>query len=179
MLVSNTIALSKNKKYYFRSSIQFFYLKNMFPNQTSIHSIILFMENKKPRLLEFPRIGNTSIGYLSVAEQQQNIPFEIKRIFWTYFTPESIVRGRHAHHGTEMVLIALSGRIIVTTEMPGGELETFKLEQPDIGLYMPPYCWHTMQYTHTSVQLVITSSHYTSEDYIRSYEEFQKLPPAQ
>ena len=129
----------------------------------------------EPRIIEFSRIGAPETGYISVGEQNSNVPFEIKRLFWTYFTPESIVRGRHAHHDTEMILIALNGRIIVTTEMPDGKLQTFKLEEPDKGLYMPRLCWHTMQYTHTAVQLVITSSHYTPEDYIRRYEDFQQI----
>lgn len=133
------------------------------------------MQKKTPYIIEFPRIGNPGTGYLSVGEQNKNVPFEIKRLFWTYFTTESIVRGRHAHHHTEMILVALSGRIIVTTEMPDGKLETFKLEEPDKGLYMPELCWHTMQYTHTAVQLVITSSHYSEADYIRRYEDFQKV----
>ena len=99
----------------------------------------------------------------------------MERVFWTYYTPESIVRGRHAHHHTHMVLVAVSGRIIVNTQMPGGEIETFVLEKPNQGLYMPPYCWHTMQYSHTAVQMVLASSKYDPEDYIRDYDEFLKL----
>jgi len=99
----------------------------------------------------------------------------VKRVFWTYYTPESIVRGRHAHHFTEMVLIAVGGRIIVNTEMPNGEIETFVLERPDQGLYLPPYTWHTMQYSHSAVQMVLASTTYDETDYIRSYDEFQAI----
>ena len=130
---------------------------------------------KVPYVIEFPRLGRPEIGYLSVAEAGKNIPFEVKRVFWAYYTPESIVRGRHAHHETEMVLIAASGRITVFTEMPDGQINTFILDSPNKGVYMPPYCWHTMQYSHTAVQLVMTSTVYSPEDYIRNYEDFQKL----
>ncbi len=129
----------------------------------------------KPYIIEFPQIGESSEGYLSVAESLNNVPFDIKRTFWTYYTPESVVRGRHAHHKTEMILIALSGRIIVNTEMPGHEIDAFVLDKPNKGLYLPPYCWHTMQYTHVSVQLVLASTHYEPSDYIRDYEEFRKI----
>jgi hypothetical protein len=133
------------------------------------------MDKTKPQLFTFPAIGDSVIGFISIAQAQKELPFELKRVFWTYYTPESVVRGRHAHLHTEMVLIALNGRIIVYTEMPNGDKETFVLERPTQGLYMPPLCWHTMQYTHTAVQLVLASSEYDEKDYIRKYEDFQKL----
>ncbi len=132
------------------------------------------MENK-PRIIEFPKNGAPEIGYLGIAENGSEFPFEIKRVFWAYHTPDSIVRGRHAHHDTEMILISLAGRIIVTTEMPNMPVETFILESPNEGLYIPKYCWHTMQYSHTAVQLVLASSNYLESDYIRSYDTFKKL----
>ncbi len=133
------------------------------------------MNKTQPHLIEFPKIGESSIGYISVGETHKDIPFTIERIFWTYYTPESIVRGRHAHHETEMILIAVSGRITVVTEMPGGEVNTFILDAPNKAVYMPKLCWHTMQYSHSAVQLVLASTHYEAKDYIREYEDFEKL----
>lgn len=129
---------------------------------------------RKPYLIELSRIGQPSIGYITVAEYQ-SLPFEVKRVFWTYFTPESIVRGRHAHYKTEQVLFAVSGRIIVTTELASGEISVFPLEKPNIGVYIPPNAWHTMQYSHTAVQLVLTSQPYDENDYIRDYEKFKQV----
>lgn len=131
--------------------------------------------NKKPYLIEFKQLGNGEIGYISVAENLKQIPFEIRRVFWTYYTPESIVRGRHAHYKTEQILIAAAGRIIVTTEMHDGELTTFVLEKPNMGVYVPSCAWHTMQYSHTAVQLVLASAEFDENDYIRSYEDFKKI----
>ena len=128
-----------------------------------------------PRLISFPKIGSSTLGFISVSENMTHVPFDVKRIFWTYYTPDSILRGRHAHHNTEMVLIATAGRIIVNTEMPDGNVNVFILEKPEVGLYMPRYCWHTMQYSHSSVQLVLASNIYDEKDYIRSYEEFKSL----
>jgi hypothetical protein len=128
-----------------------------------------------PHIIQFKRIGKSSEGYLSIGEANAEIPFEIKRNFWTYYTPEEVVRGRHAHYETEMVLIAMAGRIVVNTEMPDGSLNVFVLDKPDMGLYMPKLCWHTMQYSHNAVQLVIASSVYNEADYIRSYEDFKAL----
>lgn len=129
----------------------------------------------RPQLISFPKLGESSIGYISVTEAHQLVPFEIKRVFWTYYTPESIVRGRHAHYETEQVLVAVSGRIIVTTEEPDGTLQVFNLDFPNQGVYVPPNCWHTMQYSHTAVQLVFASNAYMEQDYIRDYDEFKRL----
>ena len=109
------------------------------------------MDYKKPCLIEFNKIGTTSEGFISVAEVGKQIPFDFKRVFWTYFTPESIIRGRHAHHETEMLLIAAAGKIIVETEIPNGDKNIFTLESPNYGVYLPPYCWHLMHYSHNTI----------------------------
>jgi mannose-6-phosphate isomerase-like protein (cupin superfamily) len=128
-----------------------------------------------PHLINFPKLGEPGIGYISVAQQEQLVPFEVKRVFWTYYTPESIVRGRHAHYITEQVIIAAAGRITVTTERADGAIQSFRLEYPNEGLYVPPHVWHTMQYSHSAVQLVLASSVYNEEDYIRDYERFKQV----
>ncbi|MBC6697781.1 sugar 3,4-ketoisomerase [Hymenobacter puniceus] len=131
--------------------------------------------NATPRILSLPRLGAPDIGYITVLEKGGHLPFAIARTFWTYYTPESIVRGRHAHYSTEQVLVALAGRIIVTTEQADGTLETFRLESPDTGLYIPPNVWHTMQYSHTAVQMVLASTVYDESDYIREFERFKAV----
>lgn len=132
-----------------------------------------------PYLINFPKLGNPGIGYISVMENPADsaglMPFAVQRVFWTYYTPESIVRGRHAHHRTEQVLIAAAGRIIVTTEQADGTLQTFRLEDPNVGLYVPPHVWHTMQYSHSAVQLALASSTYDEADYIRNHADFQQI----
>jgi len=129
----------------------------------------------EPYLIEFSKIGNSSVGYISVAEAQKSVPFEIKRVFWTYFTPEELTRGHHAHYYTEQILIAVSGRIIVHTELPDGRKSAYTLEKPNIGIYLPPHCWHYMEYSHTAVQLVLASSLYDESDYIRDYKKYKEV----
>ncbi|MBJ6108303.1 FdtA/QdtA family cupin domain-containing protein [Hymenobacter sp. BT523] len=128
-----------------------------------------------PHLIHFPKLGDPGIGYISVGENvQDSLPFAVQRVFWTYYTPESIVRGRHAHHRTEQVLIAVAGRIIVTTELADGDIQIHRLEDPYVGLYIPPCAWHTMQYSHTAVQLALASQPYREDDYIRDYDTFRQ-----
>ncbi len=127
-----------------------------------------------PYIIQFPKIGKTIEGYISVAENDL-LPFDVKRVYWTYFTPESISRGGHAHHELEQILVAVAGKIVVTTQMPGEPEQKFILDCANQGLYMPKYCWHTMQYTHNSVQMCIANMSYQESDYIRDYQEFVSL----
>lgn len=131
--------------------------------------------NWKPHLINFSKIGLSEIGYISVNENIENIPFKIKRVFWTYFTPEEVIRGRHAHHKTEQVLIAVAGVIIVNAEMPNGEKYKYVLDKPNIAVYIPPNCWHTMQFSHSSVLLVFANTKYNEKDYIRDYIKFKEI----
>jgi dTDP-4-dehydrorhamnose 3,5-epimerase-like enzyme len=128
----------------------------------------------KPHIIDFAKLGESGIGYISVA-QNDKLPFEVKRIFWTYYTPENIVRGRHAHHQTEQLLIAVTGRIIVNTESASGEILTFILDSPNQAVYIPPDVWHTMQYSHTAIQVALASTLYDEKDYIRDYDNFKKI----
>jgi hypothetical protein len=131
--------------------------------------------NNQPELIQFPKIGSPMEGYLSIGQSNAHIPFDIKRVFWTYFTPDSVTRGRHTHYSTQMILIALSGIVVVKTEDIHGNKQEFVLKNPSEGLYIPPLTWHEMEYSHTAVQLVITNSEYDEKDYIRSYDEFKKM----
>ena len=127
-----------------------------------------------PSIINFPKIGNSKQGYISIAENE-NLPFDVKRIYWTYFTPENVERGGHAHHDLMQLLIAVSGKIIVNTEMPDGTKERFVLSSPNQGVYLPKYSWHVMQYTHNAVQMCIASMVYEEKDYIRDYNDFKKV----
>ena len=132
------------------------------------------IDKTKPHLIELKSIGDTREGYLTVAEEQIDIPFDIKRVFWSYYTPQMITRGRHAHYKLEQVLIAVSGKIIVTNESINGETTVHVLEEPNIGLYIPPMYWHVIQFSHNAVMMSLASTLYDEKDYIVNYEEFLK-----
>ncbi|MFZ1581374.1 MAG: WxcM-like domain-containing protein, partial [Saprospiraceae bacterium] len=61
----------------------------------------------KAQLIHFVQIGNQEIGYISIAELARDVPFEVQRIFWTYDTPTGVLRGKHGHKETEIVLVAV------------------------------------------------------------------------
>jgi hypothetical protein len=132
------------------------------------------MDTQHPRIVEFPKIGDSVQGYISIAEKD-NLPFDVKRIYWTYYTPESVERGGHAHYELQQILLAVAGRIIVNIEMPGGEKQEFILETPNKGLFIPKMAWRTMKYTHNAVQVCIASMAFAESDYIRDYETYLKV----
>jgi dTDP-4-dehydrorhamnose 3,5-epimerase-like enzyme len=132
------------------------------------------IDKSKPYLIELKSIGDSSEGYLTVAEELRDIPFDIKRVFWSYYTPQMITRGRHAHHKLEQVLVAVSGKIIVTNESVEGETTVHVLEEPNMGLYIPPMYWHVIQFSHNAVMMSLASALYNEKDYILDYEEFLK-----
>lgn len=132
------------------------------------------MSNSTPHIIEFPKIGDRTNGYISVAENA-NLPFEIKRIYWTYLTPEEVERGGHAHFELEQVLIAVAGKITVNLQSADGTTSEFVMQDLPKGLYIPKMTWRTIRYTNDAVQVCIASNAYIESDYIRDYEKFIKI----
>lgn len=130
---------------------------------------------ESPRIVHFQKIGNSNEGYLTISNSQDITGFEVKRVFWNYGTPEEVSRGRHAHYETEMVLVAITGEIIVSTITIDGQKLEFALSDPNQGLFLPKLCWHEMHYSHNAVQLVLCSTSYNESDYIRSKDTFESL----
>ncbi|RZK34660.1 MAG: WxcM-like domain-containing protein [Hymenobacter sp.] len=127
-----------------------------------------------PRLIELAKIGSPTLGYITVS-QNSELPFAIKRVYWTYFTPDSVIRGHHAHHELEQLIFATSGRIEFTLEGLDGQEELFVLDSPNVGLYIPSYYWRTIKFSHNAVLMCLASMEYVEGEYIRDYEEFKAL----
>jgi len=127
-----------------------------------------------PRLISFSSIGDSALGFITVGEGHKNVPFEIKRVYWTYFTPHNIQRGGHAHKQLEQMIFAVCGRIEFTVENLEGRKETFVLDSPDTGLYIPGLIWRDIRFSHNAVLLCLASEAYQEDDYIRDYNTFKK-----
>lgn len=126
-----------------------------------------------PKLIDFKEIGNSALGYITVAEYQKSIPFDIKRVYWTYYTPNNLVRGHHAHKELRQMIFALSGQIEFQLESQAGEAYEFKLDKPSVGLYVPSGFWRTIKLSHNAVLLCLASEVYVEADYIRDYKDFK------
>lgn len=110
-------------------------------------------------------------GYLSVIEGGEDIPFEIKRIYYLYMVPEA-ARGAHAHKELQQLLVATSGSVDITLD-DGHEKKTFHLDRPWKGLLVVPGLWRDLDnFSGGTVLMCIASEKYDEGDYIREYDEF-------
>lgn len=117
--------------------------------------------------INFPKIADPR-GNLTFLQFPQQIPFEIKRVFWTYNVPGGEIRGGHAYKTQEEVIIAISGSFDVVIAHMNGTLERVHLNRGYEGLYLPPNTWRNLEnFSTNSVSLHISSNEFSEEDYIR------------
>lgn len=121
------------------------------------------------------RILGDDRGQLVAIEGLQDVPFEVKRVFYIYGTQPDVPRGQHSHHQTRQYLIAVNGSCKVTLD-DGKQTITYDLNQPNIGLLQDALVWGSMHdFTSDCVLLVLASEHYDEADYIRDYDDFLKV----
>lgn len=126
----------------------------------------------EPKIIQLPKILDRR-GNLSVIEENNHIPFKIERTFWIYDVPGDSQRGGHAYKETEEFIVALSGSFDVVLDN-GVERKTYHLNRSYYGLYVPKMVWREMNnFSTNSLALVLSSTKYDAEDYIRDYEEFK------
>lgn len=126
------------------------------------------------RIVELPKFLDAR-GNLSFVEQNNHIPFEIKRTYWIYDVPGGEERGGHAFKENQEFIVALSGAFDVVVD-DGANKKTFTLNRSYYGLYVPAGLWRTMEnFSTNSLALEFGSEHYSEEDYIREYGDFIKL----
>lgn len=132
-------------------------------------------KKKEVCMLEFPQHGDER-GHLVIVEGMKDIPFEIKRIFYIYGSDAEVVRGQHANLKSEFVLINVAGKSKVKVKDGLGNEAVFSLNRPHTGIYLPRMVWKDMyDFSEDSVLLVLSSEHYDASEYIRDYEEFERL----
>ena len=125
--------------------------------------------------LKLNKKGNHDIGFLIPLEKNFNLPFEVKRIFYSYDVPFGSNRGAHAYYNTEQVLICVSGSLKIKCSDKNNEV-VYELNKSDEALYIAPYVWRTsFEHSPDAVLLVLSSLEYNEEDYIRDYEEFMEV----
>ena len=114
-------------------------------------------------------------GNLSVVEEMKDIPFKIERAYWIYDVPGGEFRGGHAYRENEEFIIALSGSFDVILD-DGKEKKVFHLNRSYYGLYVPKGIWREMNnFSTNSLALVLASTKFNENDYIRDYGYFKNL----
>lgn len=122
-------------------------------------------------LIELPKITDPR-GNLTFIEGMRHIPFEIRRVYYTYDVPGGADRGGHAHKALHQLIIAMSGSFDVTLD-DGRNKKKFHLNRSYQGLYVCPMTWRDLDnFSSGSVCMVLASNLYEASDYYRDYNEF-------
>lgn len=128
----------------------------------------------KAKVIKLPKISDPR-GNLSVIEELKDIPFKIERTYWIYDVPGGEERGGHAYKDNQEFIVALSGSFDVVLD-DGKEKKVFQLNRSYYGLYVPKGLWREMiNFSTNSLALVLSSTKYDPDDYIRDYQEFLKV----
>lgn len=129
---------------------------------------------RMPEIIQLPKLLDAR-GNLSFVEQENHIPFVIRRTYWLYDVPGGEARGGHAYWENEEFIVALSGSFDVILDN-GIEKRTFTLNRSYYGLYVPKGLWREMDnFSTNSLAMILSSTKYDANDYIRDYVEFLNL----
>ena len=132
------------------------------------------MTSNKPHIIDLPKVTDPR-GNLSFIQNSDQIPFDIQRTYWIYDVPGGMFRNGHAFRTQHEFIVALSGSFDVVLH-DGVEEKRIHLSRSYYGLYVPPMTWRSIDnFSTNSVAMVISSTLYDENDYIRDFEEFQKL----
>lgn len=130
-------------------------------------------KSEQARLIDLPRIYDPRGNLTFVENGDKYLPFKVERVYWTYDVPAGEERGGHSHHQGQELLVAISGSFNVNL-FDGIAWQTFTLNRPFQGLYIPPGYWRTLDnFASGSVCMVLTSTPYSEDDYVREFNEYQ------
>lgn len=125
-------------------------------------------------IIQLPKILDAR-GNLSFIEENNQIPFKIKRTYWVYDVPGGTSRGGHAFKEQHEFIVALSGSFDVMLD-EGKEKCNFHLNRSYYGLYVPNMVWRQMgNFSSNSIALVLASTPFNESDYIREYDQYIQL----
>lgn len=123
------------------------------------------------KYIKFSQMGDER-GSLVSLENNINVPFDIKRVYYIYGTKNGVSRGYHAHKALKQIAICVTGHCKFILD-DGSSREETVLDSPDKGILIEDMVWREMhEFSEDCVLLVLASEHYDEEDYIRDYQVF-------
>lgn len=128
----------------------------------------------KPELIELPKFLDLR-GNLSFIEEESQLPFKIRRVYWIYDVPGGEKRGGHAFRETQEMIVALSGSFNVVLN-DGSKEYRYSLSRSYYGILVPRMMWRMLDgFSTNSLALIIASTDYDVKDYIYDFETFKEL----
>ena len=131
---------------------------------------------KNSGVVILPRIVDERDGALCIMNSLQEIPFDIKRVYYiNNLDPQSSIRGKHAHRELRQVIFCINGCFTLSLD-DGESRQDILMREDNVGIILEPMLWHTMKnFSSGCVLLVAASDYYNEADYIRDYNEFIRL----
>ena len=125
-------------------------------------------------IIEMSKV-HTDVGNITILENGDNIPFDVKRVYYLYDVPAGEVRGGHAHYDLEQYIIAASGSFEVILDDGVNSKRVF-LNRPNLALHIVPGLWRELDnFSSGSITMVLASHVYDEADYIRNYKDYLKI----
>jgi hypothetical protein len=125
------------------------------------------------KIVDLSKVHNDA-GNIIVLENNKNISFDIKRIYYLYDVPMGADRGGHGHYELQQYIVAASGSFTFVLD-DGGNKKEFFLNDPSKALHIQPGIWREIKgFSSGSICLVLASHEYNESDYIRDYVEYLK-----
>ena len=126
-----------------------------------------------PKIIDIPVFSNMT-GDLSFAQNNDQFPFRIKRIFWNdNFKELNKEIGGHEYFNQKEVIISMIGNFEVVTINSDNEKTKFYLDSPNKGLFIPPNYWRYMcKFSENFLALHVVDTSYSKSDYIKDFSHF-------
>ena len=129
------------------------------------------MSEEKIRIINLPKIEDDR-GNLSFIEEENHIPFKVRRVYWIYDVPGGEYRGSHAFKETEEFIVAISGSFDVVLAQ-WEEEKKYSMNRSYYGLYIPKLIFRKLEnFSTNSLAFILASTPYNEDDYIRDFHEF-------
>lgn len=118
------------------------------------------------------RMHGDDRGQLIALEQERNVPFEIRRVYYLFATKSGVHRGQHAHRHLNQLAVALHGSVTFLLDDGSGP-EKVVLDDPAQGLLLGCMVWRDLyDFSDDCVLMVLADQLYDPADYITDYDEF-------
>ena len=132
------------------------------------------MKKGNIRLIDFPVKGDERGSLVALEGLSDQVPFDIKRVYYIFDTASHMVRGKHAHYHLKQVLICTSGSCDIEVD-DGFSKKAIHMDSPRKGLLIDGFIWREMKnFSSGCVLMVLASEHYDEADYVRNYQDFLK-----
>jgi hypothetical protein len=104
-----------------------------------------------------------------------DIDFIPREFFIIRDVPLGGLRGQHAHFKCEQLIMLLKGKLNVSLESKISN-ETVLLNIPGSFVLIPALTWSKQEYLSFNTEIIVfCSEEFDEKDYIRDYQDFQKL----